>query len=224
MSHCIFFKKIGIKDISLVGGKNASLGEMYRHLTKKGVRIPNGFAITAYAYRYFIEKNGLVDDIHKVLKGLNTRSIENLKERGRKVRELILSASFPQDLHAEIIDAYKELGRHDVAVRSSATAEDLPDASFAGQQETYLNIRGHYHLLEAVKKCFASLFTDRAISYREDKGFNHYNVFLSVGVQEMVRSDKGSSGVMFTLDTESGHRDFVIINAAYGLGEYVVKD
>ena len=223
MSHCIFFKKIGIKDISLVGGKNASLGEMYRHLTKKGVRIPNGFAITAYAYRYFIEKNGLVDDIHKVLKGLNTRSIENLKERGRKVRELILSASFPQDLHAEIIDAYKELGRHDVAVRSSATAEDLPDASFSGQQETYLNIRGHYHLLEAVKKCFASLFTDRAISYREDKGFNHFNVFLSVGVQEMVRSDKGSSGVMFTLDTESGHRDFVIINAAYGLGEYVVK-
>jgi pyruvate,water dikinase len=219
MYYIRFFKELTIKDIPIVGGKNASLGEMYRNLTKKGVLVPNGFAITAQGYQYFIAKNILEDEIQKTLSDLDTSSIENLKERGRKVRELILSASFPQDLQAEIIEAYKKFGEKDVAVRSSATAEDLPDASFAGQQETYLNIKGHYHLLESIKKCFASLFTDRAISYREDKHFNHFDVYLSVGVQEMVRSDQAASGVMFTIDTESGHPDIILINAAYGLGE-----
>ena len=223
MDYIKFFKELTIKDIPLVGGKNASLGEMYRNLTKKGVLVPNGFAITVEGYQYFIAKNVLEDEIKKTLSDLDTTSIENLKERGRKVRELILSASFPEDLQAEIIEAYKKLGGEDVAVRSSATAEDLPDASFAGQQETYLNIKGHYHLLESVKKCFASLFTDRAISYRKDKNFNHFDVYLSVGVQEMVRSDQAASGVLFTIDTESGHPDIILINAAYGLGEYVVK-
>lgn len=206
-----------------VGGKNASLGEMYRHLTTKGVKIPNGFAITAQGYQYFLKKNNLNEEMAKILEGLDTKDIENLRERGAKLRELILTASFPEDLQTEIISAYQKLGANDVAVRSSATAEDLPDASFAGQQETYLNIRGNYHLLESVKKCFASLFTDRAISYRIDKGFDNLSVYLSVGVQEMIRSDKASSGVMFTIDTESGHPDMIVINAVWGLGEYIVQ-
>lgn len=218
-----FFSELSIKDVPLVGGKNASLGEMYRYLTKKGINVPNGFAITAPGYQYFIAENRLEEKIKETLHDLNTSDIENLKERGRAVRELLLSAGFPKKLEAEIIRAYEKLGGRDVAVRSSATAEDLPDASFAGQQETYLNIKGNYSVLEAAKKCFASLFTDRAISYREDKGFNHFNVYLSVGVQEMVRSDQAASGVMFTIDTESGHPDIIVINAAYGLGEYVVK-
>jgi len=209
--------------VPTVGGKNASLGEMYRHLTTKGVKIPNGFAITAQGYQYFLKKNNLNEEMAKILEGLDTKDIENLRERGAKLRELILTASFPEDLQTEIISAYQKLGANDVAVRSSATAEDLPDASFAGQQETYLNIRGNYHLLESVKKCFASLFTDRAISYRIDKGFDNLSVYLSVGVQEMIRSDKASSGVMFTIDTESGHPDMIVINAVWGLGEYIVQ-
>jgi pyruvate,water dikinase len=223
MKYIKFFNELSIKDVPLVGGKNASLGEMYQHLTKKGVNIPPGFAITADGYRYFLEKNHLNEEIKKILADLDVKNIDSLKENGTDIRELILSGGFPQDLQAEIVASYRQLGGLDVAVRSSATAEDLPDASFAGQQETYLNIRGNYHLLEAVKKCFASLFTDRAISYREDKHFNHLETALSVGVQNMVRSDQAASGVMFTIDTESGHPDIIVVNAAYGLGEYVVK-
>lgn len=223
MSYIKFFNQISIADIPLVGGKNASLGEMHCHLTKKGINVPDGFAITSLGYRYFLEKNQLNDEIASILSKLDVKDIEELKEAGARIRELILSGSFPQDLQAEIINSYHKLGGGDVAVRSSATAEDLPDASFAGQQETYLHIKGNYHLLEAVKRCFASLFTDRAISYREDKGFKHLDVYLSVGVQEMVRSDSGASGVMFTIDTESGHPEIILINASYGLGEYVVK-
>ncbi|MCD6384083.1 MAG: phosphoenolpyruvate synthase [Thermoplasmata archaeon] len=225
----LWFDEIGIKDVPLVGGKNASLGEMYRKLSEKGVRVPYGFAITAYAYRYLLKKAGIEDKIKEVLKGLNTKDIENLKERGRQVRQLILSSDLPEDLEKEIVESYRRLSEKystdnvDVAVRSSATAEDLPDASFAGQQETYLNIRGEEALLQAVKKCFASLFTDRAISYREDKGFDHFSVYLSIAVQKMVRSDASSSGVMFTIDTESGFKDVVLITGAWGLGENVVQ-
>ena len=224
----LWFDQIGIEDVPLVGGKNASLGEMYRNLVSKGVRVPNGFAITATAYRYFVNYNHLQEKIKKILEDLDTKDILGLERKGKKIRNLILNASFPADLKNAIIEAYrnmeKEYGEHvDVAVRSSATAEDLPDASFAGQQETYLNVEGDAQLLEAVKKCFASLFTDRAISYREDKGFDHFSVSLSVGVQKMVRSDLASSGVMFTIDTETGHRNVVFITASYGLGENVVQ-
>ena len=225
----LWFEEIGIEDVKLVGGKNASLGEMYRNLTEKGINVPNGFAITATAYRYFLKENGLMEKIKEVLKDLDTKNVDNLRERGQKVRDLILHAEFPEQLKREIIEAYKKLSSMygveylDVAVRSSATAEDLPDASFAGQQETYLNIRGEHAILEYSKKCFASLFTDRAISYREDKGFDHFSIALSIGVQKMVRSDKAASGVMFTLDTETGFRDVVLINASYGLGENIVQ-
>ncbi len=224
------FSEISIKDIPLVGGKNASLGEMYRRLTPQGILVPNGFAVTAYAYRYLLKKAHIKkDDIKRALKGLNTKNVKDLAERGKKVREIIMRAKFPTDLEKAIRQAYLDLSKHfgirdiDVAVRSSATAEDLPDASFAGQQETYLNIRGEAEVVAATKKCIASLFTDRAISYRVDKGFDHFKIALSVAVQKMVRSDKGSSGVMFTLDTESGFRDVVLINSAWGLGEFVVK-
>ncbi len=225
----LWFEEVGVSDVKLVGGKNASLGEMYQNLVPKGINVPNGFAITATAYRYFMKENRLIEKIRDILKDLNTRDVNNLRERGAKVRDMILHAEFPERLKNEIFEAYDRLSAEynieavDVAVRSSATAEDLPDASFAGQQETYLNIKGKHALLDAVKKCFASLFTDRAISYREDKGFDHFSIALSVGVQKMVRSDKGASGVMFTLDTETGFRDVVLINAAYGLGENVVQ-
>jgi len=235
----LWFDDIGKEDIPLVGGKNANLGEMFQHLSTepskffKGekIRVPFGFAVTAAAYRYFMEKNGLDKKIKKMLEGLDTGNIQQLEEKGRQVRKEILSAEFPEDLRAEIESAYKELAKRlkvdegdlDVAVRSSATAEDLPDASFAGQQESYLNIRGEYELLEAIKKCVSSLFTNRAISYRVDRKFDHFQIALSVAVQKMVRSDRGASGVMFTLDTESGFRDVVLINAAWGLGEFVVK-
>ncbi|MBU0706110.1 phosphoenolpyruvate synthase [Patescibacteria group bacterium] len=224
----LWFKELGIKDVPLVGGKNASLGEMFQKLTKKKVRIPNGFAITAYAYHYFTEKAGIKDDIKRILKGLNPQDISDLQDKGHKVRQTILNATFPEDLNEAIIKAYRQMermyGKHcDTAVRSSATAEDLPDASFAGQQETFLNIRGDHDLLEACKKCFASLFTDRAIAYREEKGYDHFTIGLSIAVQKMVRSDIASSGVMFSIDTESGFKDAVLINAAYGLGENVVQ-
>ncbi len=223
-----WFAEIGIKDVPKVGGKNASLGEMYRKLTGKGVNIPNGFAITAQAYRYLIKEAGIGDEIKKILSDLDTGNISNLRERGHKVRKAIVEAEFPEDLKTAIFEAYKKLCKEygentDVAVRSSATAEDLPDASFAGQQETYLNIRGEYALIDACKKCFASLFTDRAISYRQDKNFDHFAVALSIGVQKMVRSDKAASGVMFSIDTESGFRNAVLVAAAYGLGENVVQ-
>ncbi len=223
-----WFGEICINDIPLVGGKNASLGEMYRELAHKNVNIPNGFAVTAEAYRYFLKEAHLDGRIKGILSDLDTRDLTNLRERGQKVRQAILDARLPSDLEQVITKAYDELGRGpqdsvDVAVRSSATAEDLPDASFAGQQETYLNILGHSALLDACKRCFASLFTDRAISYRADKGFDHFKIALSVGVQLMVRSDLASSGVMFSIDTETGFRDAVLINAAYGLGENVVQ-
>ena len=226
----LWFDEIGIEDVPLVGGKNASLGEMIRELRGKGVNVPSGFAITAYAYRYLLEKTGIEDDIKRILSDLDTHDIHNLRERGRKIRELILKTEFPDELRDAIVEAYEEMGPRlgygkdpDVAVRSSATAEDLPDASFAGQQETYLHIKGSENLLEACKKCFASLFTDRAISYRVDKGFDHFQVYLSIGVQKMVRSDSASSGVMFSIDTESGFKDAVLITGSYGLGENVVQ-
>ena len=223
----LWFDQLGIEDVPIVGGKNASLGEMYRLLTPKGVSIPNGFALTANAYRYFLDHNNLVDKIRDTLKDLDTSNLKNLYARGHKVRELIRSAEFPPELASQIVEAYGNLNLQyneetDVAVRSSATAEDLPDASFAGQQETFLNIRGESLLLESCKKCFASLFTNRAISYRQDKGFDHFNIALSVGVQKMVRSDIASSGVMFSIDTESGFKDAVLVTGSYGLGENIV--
>ncbi|MEK6869362.1 MAG: PEP/pyruvate-binding domain-containing protein, partial [Nanoarchaeota archaeon] len=219
---------LGIEDVPLVGGKNASLGEMYCNLTKKGVSIPNGFAVTAYAYRYLLKKAKIERKIKQILSGLNTNDMQDLSERGKKAREAILQAEFPEELAKAVTQAYEKLCREygpdvDVAVRSSATAEDLPDASFAGQQESYLNIKGKKDLLEACKKCFASLFTNRAISYREDKGFSHFKIYLSIGIQKMVRSDLASSGVMFSIDTETGFRNAVLINGSYGLGENIVK-
>ncbi len=227
--NIFWFNELTNKDVPLVGGKNASLGEMYQKLTKKGVNIPNGFATTSHAYNDFLEGSGAKEKIRKVFADLDTHDIRNLMTRGAKVRRIIMRAKFPKHLEREIVSAYKKLSKNykvanvDVAVRSSATAEDLPDASFAGQQETFLNIKGEKALLVAVKKCIASLFTNRAISYREDKGFDHFDIALSVGVQKMVRSDKGSSGVMFTIDTESGFENVVLINSIYGLGENIVQ-
>lgn len=221
------FKDLTLDDLLLVGGKNASLGEMVRELSTKGIRVPDGFAITADAYHHFIQEAGLDRMIHQILEGLDTRNMANLSHRGQAVRHAILNAPIPGDLEEAIIEAYRNLNHGtypaDVAVRSSATAEDLPDASFAGQQETYLNVRGNRALLDACKHCFASLFTDRAISYRADKGFDHFQIALSIGVQRMVRSDLACSGVIFTIDTESGFRDAVLISASYGLGENIVK-
>lgn len=228
MSLILWFNQIGIKDIPVVGGKNASLGEMIQHLTPKGINIPDGFAVTADAYKYFIKFNNLDEPLKKILSGLDKSNVAELKRKGKKIRNLILNGTMPEDLESEIIKAYQEMeekyGKNvDVAVRSSATAEDLPDASFAGQQETYLNIRGSKDVVSAIKKCFASLFTDRAISYRIDKGFDHFSVYLSAAVQKMVRSDMASSGVIFTLDTETGFKDVVYITGSWGLGEYVVQ-
>ena len=223
-----WFKDLSIDDVPLVGGKNASLGEMYRNLTPKGVSIPNGFAVTAHAYTYLLKKSKAMDKIREILSDLDTHDMDNLQERGARVRNLIRSQEFPDALYQEIAKAYAQLeeeyGKNvDVAVRSSATAEDLPDASFAGQQDTYLNICGVEDLVEACHRCFASLFTNRAISYREDKHFDHFSIALSIAVQKMVRSDLASSGVMFSIDTESGFRDAVFITGAYGLGENVVQ-
>lgn len=224
-----FFKDLSIFDVSSVGGKNASLGEMYRKLSSRGILVPNGFATTADAYRYFLESTGLKEKIRSILKDLDTKNVRSLMKKGKEIRKLIMSAELPLDFKKEISNAYHKLSIEskvknlDVAVRSSATAEDLPDASFAGQQETYLNIVGEKSLLEAVKACIASLFNDRAISYRVDKGFDHFSIALSVGVQKMVRADLGSSGVMFTIDTESGFKNAVLINSIYGLGENMVQ-
>ncbi len=224
----LWFNQTGIEDVPLVGGKNASLGEMYRELTRKGIRIPNGFSITAYAYRYVIEKSGVEQHIKKIMDNLDTTDIKQLAEKGRQIRDIIKNCEFPPELRVAITNAYKQLSKEygantDVAVRSSATAEDLPTASFAGQQETYLNIRGPNQLIDACKKCFASLFTNRAISYREDKGFDHFKVYLSIGVQKMVRSDLASAGVMFSIDTETGFKNAVFITGSYGLGENIVQ-
>jgi pyruvate,water dikinase len=225
----LWFDQVGIADVTLVGGKNASLGEMYTTLVPKGIRIPNGFAVTAYAYKYFIEKAGLLSFIEETLKDLNTEDVKNLQKIGKAIREKIVKADLPAELKEEIKVAYQNLSlaykmdEADTAVRSSATAEDLPGASFAGEHETYLNVVGHENVIQATKEAMASLWNDRAISYRVDKGFNHFDVALSVGVQKMVRSDKGSSGVMFTLDTESGFKGVVEIDASWGLGEMVVQ-
>jgi len=224
----LWFDELELADIPQVGGKNASLGEMRRELIPNGVRIPDGYAITANAYRYLLKSSGIVAQMQQILSDLDTHDLDNLKSKGRRVRSLIYNSSFPKDLEDEIIAAYGKLCEEygpdtDVAVRSSATAEDLPDASFAGQQETYLNVTGKEALLEACKKCFASLFTDRAISYRVDKGFDHLSIALSIGVQKMVRSDLGTSGVIFSIDTESGFKDAILITGSYGLGETVVQ-
>ena len=224
-----WFSELSIDDVPKVGGKNASLGEMIRELAPKGIRIPDGFAVTADAYRAFLRYNELEDQIHDILRDLDTHDVSDLMKRTGQVRRLILLGEFPPDMEQEIVEGYHELSRRyhvktaDVAVRSSATAEDLPTASFAGQQETYLNVHGEAMLLESVTKCFASLFTPRATSYRHDMGFDHFQVGLSVGVQKMVRSDLASSGVIFTLDTESGFRDVVFVTSSYGLGENIVQ-
>ncbi len=227
-SYIRWFSELGIDDVPLVGGKNASLGEMYQTLIPKGIRIPNGFAITADAYRYMLEQAGAWDALHETMNGLDPNDVDDLARRGARARDIIYSAGLPEDLQQEILQAARQLKEEygeglSLAVRSSATAEDLPTASFAGQQDTYLNISGDAALLDACRRCFASLFTDRAIHYRIDQNFDHFKVALSIGVMKMVRSDLAASGVMFSLDTETGFRDVVFITGSYGLGENVVQ-
>jgi pyruvate,water dikinase len=223
-----FFEEFGIDDVPLVGGKNASLGEMLQSLSTQGVRVPHGFAITAEAYRYMLDEAGAWDRLHAELDELDPADVSALARKGKRAREIVYGAGLPDDLVAEILDAYRKLQQEygeevSLAVRSSATAEDLPTASFAGQQDSYLNIKGEESLLDTCRRCFASLFTDRAIHYRVDQGFDHFKVSLSIGVMKMVRSDISSSGVMFSIDTESGFRDAVFVTGAYGLGENVVQ-
>ena len=223
-----FFEEFGIDDVPLVGGKNASLGEMFQKLSGQGVRVPHGFAITAQAYRYMLDKAGAWDRLHAELDELDPADVAALARKGKRAREIVYGAGLPDDLAADILDAYRKLQQEygedvSLAVRSSATAEDLPTASFAGQQDSYLNIKGEESLLDTCRRCFASLFTDRAIHYRVDQGFDHFKVSLSIGVMKMVRSDISSSGVMFSIDTESGFRDAVFVTGAYGLGENVVQ-
>ncbi len=227
-TYVSFFEEFGIGDVQTVGGKNASLGELYQNLSGRGVRVPNGFAITAEAYRYMLEEAGIVGPLDAALDGLDPSDMDDLARRSKHARELVYGATLPPDLTSEILAGYRRLQDEygdevSLAVRSSATAEDLPSASFAGQQETFLNVRGEGSLLDACRRCFASLFTDRSIHYRIDQGFDHLKVALSIGVMKMVRADLASSGVMFTLDTESGFRDVVFITGAYGLGENIVQ-
>jgi pyruvate, water dikinase len=228
IASILWFDGLTIDDIPRVGGKTASLGEMVRALGPKGVRIPDGFAVTADAYRRFLSSTGLEESIPKLLATLDVADVSGLQRIGQQIRQSILSAELPVDLADDIRGAYARLSAGlpepaDVAVRSSATAEDLPDASFAGQQETYLNVRGAESVLHSCKRCFASLFTDRALSYRTSRGFDHLQIALSVAIQRMVRSDLASSGVMFTIDTETGFSNAVLINASYGLGETIVQ-
>ena len=223
-----WFSDIGIADVAQVGGKNASLGEMVRELGAQGIRVPNGFAVTAGAYRYLLDQSHAWEALHEALDGLKVQDVDDLARRALKAREIINGAALPNDLVAEIVNAYARLREEygeevTLAVRSSATAEDLPTASFAGQHETFLNISGEARLLESIKQCFASLFMDRAIAYRVDHGIDHFKVYQSVGVMKMVRSDLAASGVIFSLDTETGFRDVVFITGAYGLGENVVQ-
>ena len=221
--------EVSAGDVALVGGKCASLGELFRELTSKGVRAVDGFSTTSHAYEMLLETNGLRKKLQKLLKKLDVDNLDELARVGAEARRLMLETPFPKEIETEILDAYQKLcgkiGKKicEVAVRSSATAEDLPDASFAGQQDTILNVKGDKQLIESCHECYASLWTDRAISYRTAKGFDHFDVALSIGVQPMVRSDIACSGVMFTLDTESGFREAVVINGAWGLGEAVVQ-
>ena len=227
--YTLWFKEISKKDVPLVGGKNASLGEMFSKLTKKGIQIPDGFALTSDAFWYYLKFNEISGKLKRIFEKFNPKSIESLKETGRAARQLILRGKFPPNLEKEILRNYQKLSKKynqknvDVAVRSSATAEDLVSASFAGQHETFLNISGPQDLLVAIKKCIASLFTDRAIAYREEKGFEHLKIALSVGIQKMARSDLASAGVIFTLDTETGFPNIVLINSIFGVGEMIVK-
>jgi len=226
--YILWFKELGIKDVPRVGGKNASLGEMYNRLTKKGINVPDGFAFTTAAYWYFLKKNKLEKELKEIFTEFNPKSIKSLQETGKKARKLVLTGEFPEDLKKEIIKAYQKLERKygencETAVRSSGMAEDSPRDSFAGQFETFLNVKGEEEVLEAVKKCLASSFNDRVISYREEKKINHFEFALSIGIQKMVRSDLASSGIMFTLDTESGFRNVVLINSIFGLGEMIVQ-
>jgi pyruvate, water dikinase len=223
-----FFEQVGVEDVALVGGKNASLGEMYRNLSSEGVRVPNGFAITAEGYRHTLETAGAWQALHEALDELDPDDVSDLRRRAKRAREIVYGAGLPEDLERETLDSYRLLQQQygdevSLAVRSSATAEDLPTASFAGQHESYLNVHGEENLIDACRRCFASLFTDRAIHYRIDQGFDHFAIGLSVGVMKMVRSDLAASGVFFSLDTESGFRDVVFVTGAYGLGENVVQ-
>jgi pyruvate, water dikinase len=229
MNYTLPLKNVGINDIPLVGGKNASLGEMLQNLTNLGVTIPDGFVVTVDAYYAFLKYNALDEKIKATVDAIDYENIESLRRGGMQIRQSFLNGKFPQEMSDEITKYYLELSAQygqemtDIAVRSSATAEDLPDASFAGQQETFLNVRGPEMLMDSIRKCFASLFTDRAISYRQSFGYNHLELALSVCVQKMVRSDLGTSGVAFSIDTESGFKDAVVINASYGLGEMIVQ-
>jgi pyruvate,water dikinase len=223
-----FFEEIGIEDVPLVGGKNASLGEMYRKLSAEGVLVPHGFAITAEAYRRVLDDANAWERLHAALDNFDPSDVSALARAGERARQIVYGAGIPDEVSSEILEAYRMLREEygedvSLAVRSSATAEDLPTASFAGQQDTYLNIRGEESMLDACSRCFASMFTDRAIHYRIDQGFDHFKVALSIGVMKMVRSDLAASGVMFSLDTESGFRDAVLLTGSYGLGENVVQ-
>ncbi|TNE95902.1 MAG: phosphoenolpyruvate synthase, partial [Bacteroidetes bacterium] len=222
------FSEIKISDIASVGGKNASLGEMYSALSSKGIAVPDGFAVTSEGYQFFLKNNNLKEKISGLLDKLDTSSFTNLSEIGAEIRRIIMNATFPKELEEEILSAYRDLNKNSetvrsLAVRSSATAEDLPNASFAGQQESYLNVNGEVNLIKACHRCYASLFTDRAIKYRYDNGFEHMKVSLSIGVQFMVRSDLACSGVMFTMDPDSGWDKVVLVSGAWGLGENVVQ-
>ena len=225
--YILWFDQLGMADVERVGGKNASLGEMISNLSGVGVTVPGGFATTAHAYREFLSHEGLNDRINDKLARLDVDDVKALAEAGKTIRQWIIDTPLPPGFEAALRDAYEQLQTQHpslkVAVRSSATAEDLPDASFAGQQETFLNIEGFANIKHAVHEVFASLFNDRAISYRVHRGYAHENVALSAGVQKMVRSETGASGVMFTLDTESGYRDAVFVTASWGLQETVVQ-
>jgi pyruvate,water dikinase len=227
--HIIWFKDLSLRDVPKVGGKNASLGEMLSKLSKKGVNIPDGFALTSEAYWYFLRENKLEEKLKKLIRGLKYRDVRNLQKIGSAARRLIMGGKFPEDLKKEIVSAYKKLSENyrqknaDVAIRSSGVAEDAPTDSFAGQFETFLNVSGEKELLESLKKCLASSFNDRVIVYREEKKISHLDFALSIGVQKMVRSDLASSGIIFTLDTETGFRNVVLLNSIWGIGEMIVK-
>ncbi|MEO8850560.1 MAG: phosphoenolpyruvate synthase [Allobranchiibius sp.] len=228
LTYVKFFEDFGVEDVALVGGKNASLGEMFQKLSEQGVRVPNGFATTSDGYRHMLVEADAWGPLHAALDDLDPADVHDLARRAKRAREIVYGAGLPKDFATEILAGYRRLREEygddvSLAVRSSATAEDLPTASFAGQQDSFLNVTGEHSLLDACRRCFASLFTDRAIHYRVDQGFDHFKVALSIGIMKMVRSDLASSGVMFSLDTESGFRDVVFVTGAYGLGENVVQ-